>query len=102
VNPIASRLSEASVLMEGTPHHELVEMLRIGAEEIERLSKLLDGGIDSVWRGRRLYFKVMEMPRNTTLACVFNHILKQLGETRGQNADNYKRYYPEIAQEEGK
>ncbi len=38
MNPIAQKLSEASVLMEGTPHPELVEMLRIGAEEIERLS----------------------------------------------------------------
>lgn len=36
-SPVARRLNEASVIMEGTPHPELVAMLRMGAEEIQRL-----------------------------------------------------------------
>lgn len=42
MNPIAARLSEASMLMEGTAHPELADALRIGANEIERLQNLLD------------------------------------------------------------
>lgn len=34
---MAQRLSEASVLMEDTPHPELADILRVGANEIERL-----------------------------------------------------------------
>jgi hypothetical protein len=41
-NPIAARLSDASLLMEDTAHPELADMLRIGANEIERLQGLLD------------------------------------------------------------
>lgn len=41
VNPIAARLSEASVLMEDTTHPELSDMLRIGANEIDRLQRLV-------------------------------------------------------------
>ena len=37
MNPFALQLSEASVIMEGTPHPELAEVLRIGSNEIERL-----------------------------------------------------------------
>lgn len=44
MNPIASKMNEASVLMEDTPHPELAEMLRIGAEEIQRLQNVIDGG----------------------------------------------------------
>jgi hypothetical protein len=42
VNPIAARLSEASLLMEDTAHPEMADALRIGANEIERLQGLLD------------------------------------------------------------
>jgi hypothetical protein len=42
VNPIAARLSEASLLMEDTAHPEIADALRIGANEIERLQGLLD------------------------------------------------------------
>lgn len=42
MNPIAARLSEASLLMEDTAHPELADALRIGANEIERLQNLLD------------------------------------------------------------
>jgi hypothetical protein len=55
-SPVAKRLSEASVVMEGTPHPELVAMLKIGAEEIQRLWELaekryysnqrLEGGVE--------------------------------------------------------
>lgn len=38
-NPFAVRLSEASVLMEDTTHPELADMLRLGANEIERLQR---------------------------------------------------------------
>lgn len=42
MNPIASRLSQASIVMEGTPHPELAEALRIGADEIARLQGIID------------------------------------------------------------
>ncbi|CAM6004387.1 unnamed protein product [Sphagnum balticum] len=41
-SPIAKRLSDASVVMEGTPHPELVDMLRIGANEVQRLWELAE------------------------------------------------------------
>jgi hypothetical protein len=68
MNAIAQRINEASVIMEGTPHPELVALLRIAAEEIQRLQNLRDAGIASVWTGRRFYFKVMKSPPNTPLA----------------------------------
>jgi hypothetical protein len=40
VNPIAAKLSEASLLLEDTAHPELADMLRIGAAEIERLHRI--------------------------------------------------------------
>jgi len=94
MNQIAERLSEASVIMEGTPHPELAEALRIGAEEIQRLQGLVDKGIESVWVGRRFYFKVLRSPDNTPLAIVFNNILTALGETPEQGKANWLRYYP--------
>jgi hypothetical protein len=39
---MAQRLSEASVLMEQTTHSELGEMLRLGANEIERLAAVVE------------------------------------------------------------
>lgn len=47
-NPIAKRLSGASILMETTPFPELADALRIGANEIERLQRQLDGRRDAV------------------------------------------------------
>ena len=94
MNPIAERLNEASVIMEGTPHPELAEALRIGAEEIQRLQLLVDNGIDRVWTGRRFFFKVAKNPPNTTLAIVFNSILDALGQTPEQGKANWLRYYP--------
>lgn len=41
LNPIAQKLNQASVLLEDTPYPELVTMLRIGAEEIQRLYRLV-------------------------------------------------------------
>lgn len=38
-NAIAQKLSQASILMEDTPHPELADALRIGANEIERLER---------------------------------------------------------------
>lgn len=49
-NPIAEKLSQASLLMEDTPHPELAEALRIGANEIERLDQQLHRGT-SIARG---------------------------------------------------
>jgi hypothetical protein len=42
MNPFAKRLNEASVLLEGTLHPELVEILRLGAEEIQRLQLIVE------------------------------------------------------------
>jgi hypothetical protein len=39
---MARRLSEASVLLENTPHPEIAEMLRVAANEIERLAAEVD------------------------------------------------------------
>lgn len=94
MNPIAQKVSEASVLMEGTPHPELVEVLRIAAEEIQRLQTLVDKGIESVWVNRRFYFKTLGNPPNTPLAIVFNSILDALGQTNAQGDANYARFYP--------
>jgi hypothetical protein len=41
MNHYATRLNEASVLMEGTAHPELAVILRLGAEEIARLERLV-------------------------------------------------------------
>jgi hypothetical protein len=41
MNHYAARLNEASVVMEGTAHPELAVMLRLGAEEIARLERLV-------------------------------------------------------------
>ena len=94
MNPIAQKVSEASVLMEGTPHPELVEVLRIAAEEIQRLQTLVDKGIESVWVNRRFYFKTLGNPPNTPLAIVFNEILDALGQTNEQGNANWARFYP--------
>lgn len=40
---IARQLSDASVIMESTPHPEIAEMLRIGANEIERCRERIRG-----------------------------------------------------------
>lgn len=97
MNQVAMKLNEASVLMEDTPHPELVAMLRIGAEEIQRLQGLVDKGIESVWTGRRFIFSVLKQPANTPLACVFNNILTQLGQdTCGEEAKAmWERFYPQ-------
>lgn len=97
MNQIAQKLNEASVLMEGTPHPELAEALRIGAEEIQRLQALVDKGIAAVWKGRRFYFQTMQSPPNTPLAIVFNSILDDLGQTDEQGRENYALYYPSTA-----
>lgn len=94
MNPIAQRLNEASVMLEGTRHPEIAEMLRIGAEEIQRLQSRVDAGIESVWRGRRFYFKVLKNPPNTPLAIVFNSILDDLGQTNEQGNAMHARFYP--------
>lgn len=79
---------------EDTPHPELAEALRIGAEEIQRLQTLVDNGIESVWSCRRFYFKVLNSPANTPLAIIFNRILAALGQTKEQDDANYQRFYP--------
>lgn len=94
MNPIAQRLNEASVLLEGTPHPEIAEMLRIGAEEIQRLQSRLDAGIESVWKHRRFYFKVLQNKPDTPLAIVFNSILDALGQTNAQGKAMHARFYP--------
>lgn len=95
MNPVATRLSEASVLMEGTPHSELVEMLRIGAEEIQRLQSLVDDGKEAVWGGRRFLFQTLKQPGNTPLAIVFNRVLEALGQTVEEDKAMYARFYPQ-------
>jgi prefoldin subunit 5 len=37
VNPFAQRLSDAGVMLEDSAHPEIAEMIKIGANEIERL-----------------------------------------------------------------
>jgi hypothetical protein len=94
VNPIALRLSAISLELEGHGMPEIVEALQIAEREILRLQELRDKGIEHVWAGRRLYFKVMASPRNTTLACIFNGILDALGQSREEGTANWEKYYP--------
>lgn len=94
-NPIAVKLNEASVVMEGTPNPELVAMLRIGAEEIYRLQGIRDRTLDALWRNRRFYFKTLNSPPNTPLAVIFNNLLDVLGQTHTEEERLRAGYYPD-------
>jgi hypothetical protein len=93
MNPIAHRLNQASVVMEGTPHAELVTMLRIGAEEIQRLQRQRDEAVHEVWRCRRFFFQTLDNPPNTGLAIIFNSILQKLGQTHAEGQQLYAQFY---------
>ena len=65
-SPIAKRLSEASVVMEGMPHPELVAMLRIGAEEIQRL---WDQSEKRWWSVQRLEGEIERLEKRLPTHC---------------------------------
>ena len=95
MNPIAARMIDVQLLFEDGTAPEISEVCRIGAQEIERLQKLVDNGKQCVWSNRRFYFKTLQMPPNTALATIFNAILKALGESPEENAATYALFYPD-------
>ena len=86
---------DVQLLFEDGTAPEISEVCRIGAQEIDRLQKLVDNGKQCVWSNRRFYFKTLQMPPNTPLAGIFNAILKALGESPEENAATYALYYPD-------
>lgn len=103
MNQIALRLHEIGLQLEGSGMDEIVAALGVAEREIERLQERVDKGIESVWTGRRFYFKVLKSPQNTPLAIIFNQILTALGQepTSPESKATYERFYPPDADGKG-
>lgn len=96
MNQIALRLHEMGLQLEGAGMDEIVAGLGVAEREIERLQELVNKGIESVWNGRRFYFKVLQKPADTPLAIIFNKILEELGQPNNglESKAMYERFYP--------
>lgn len=96
MNLIALRMHEMGLQLEGHGMDEIVAALGVAEREIVRLQALVDSGIESVWTGRRFYFKTLQKPGDTALAIIFNQILDSLGQANNgpESKAMYERFYP--------